>query len=328
MLDWLIEYNVADVEPFIEAKPAFIVDEDPKELIRLFVAKLECTQRLIVEDVEETYPKPEDFVMLPDRVKKDWDRWVNHAPVIEFNSGRYDLNLIKRYFVEEIAKVDEEVVPEIFVARKVNSCMFLTTPKFKLLDIKNFLAPNLSYDAWCKSLGCKLQILVFPYEWLTSYKKLSHVGPVRRQDFYSRLPKKTISRKEYNKYRKEFFRRGCETMINWLREYNVADVEPFIEAVDKTRRQYFDDELDILKDAVSIPGISQRYVLNKGLKERPECELYAPGDPCKRKCEDRCTRKACKACKKVKKECKNLLKESSLRAITDRNGWWASNCIL
>ena len=45
-------------------------------------------------------------------------------------------------------------------------------------------------------------------------------------------------------------------MLDWLREYNVADVEPFIEAVDKTRHQYFDDQLDILKDAVSIPGIS------------------------------------------------------------------------
>ena len=95
-------------------------------------------------------------------------------------------------------------------------------------------------------------------------------------------------------------------MLDWLREYNIADVEPFIEAVGKTRDQYLCDEIDILKDAVSIPGISERYVLNKALRKRPECELYAPGDPCKHKCEDRCTRKACKACKEVKKECKNL----------------------
>ena len=138
-------------------EPTFIVHENPKELIRLFVAELERRQKLIIDDVKETYPKPEDFDMLPDRVQKDWNRWVNQVPVIGFNSGKYDLNLIKRYFVEEIAKVDGEVVPEIFVARKENNYMFLTTPNFKFLDIRNFLAPNLSLDAWCKSLGCKLE---------------------------------------------------------------------------------------------------------------------------------------------------------------------------
>ena len=93
-------------------------------------------------------------------------------------------------------------------------------------------------------------------------------------------------------------------MLDWLREYNVADVEPFIEAVDKTRKQYFNDNLDILKDAVGIPGISHTYVLNKALKKRPECELYAPGDPCKHQCENKCTKKSCKVCKEAKKECK------------------------
>ena len=48
-------------------------------------------------------------------------------------------------------------------------------------------------------------------------------------------------------------------MLDWLRVYNVEDEEPFIEAVDKARDQYFDDKLDILKDAVSILYISQEW---------------------------------------------------------------------
>ena len=296
--------------------PSFIVHEDPKELIRLFVEELKKRQKLIVEDVEEMYPKPDDFDMLPDTVQKEWERWVNQVPVIGFNSGKYDLNLIKRYFVEEIAKGDEEnKAPEIFVARKDNNYMFLTTDKYKFLDIRNYLAPVLSYDAWCKSLGCKLEKLVFPYEWLTSYEKLSHVGPVKRKAFYSRLEKKTISRREYRQFRREFYKRKCVTMLDWLREYNVADVEPFIEAVDKTREQYYKDGLDLLKDAVSIPGLSQRYVLNKGLKTRPECELYAPGEPCKHKCEDTCFRKSCKACKEVRDECQECGKNQAYELL-------------
>ena len=71
-----------------------------------------------------------------------------------------------------------------------------------------------------------------------------------------------------------------------MKEYNLADVEPFIEALEKTREQYYPDEIDLLKDAVSIPGISMTYVLNKALKikKKSDPDLFAPGDPCKCKC--------------------------------------------
>ena len=147
---------------------------------------------------------------------------------------------------------------KIKVAKKDNNYMFLTTSKFKFIDIKNFLAPGMSYAKWCKTLDCGLEKLVFPYEWLTSYNKLSHVGPVEYGNFYSSLSgKNTLSLEEYMEFREEFYRRGCVTMKDWLREYNLADVVPFIEAVDKTRNQYYVDEIDILKDAVSIPRASQ-----------------------------------------------------------------------
>ena len=101
------------------------------------------------------------FEMLPDKVQKDWKRWINQVPVIGFNSGQYDLNLIKKYFVQEISKLELKE-GKIFVAKKENKYMFLTTEKFKFLDIKNFLAAGMSYDQWCKSLGCKLKKLMFP----------------------------------------------------------------------------------------------------------------------------------------------------------------------
>ncbi|XP_057310402.1 uncharacterized protein LOC130648377 [Hydractinia symbiolongicarpus] len=216
------------------------------------------------------YPKPDDFDMLPNEVQKAWGEWLSQVPVFGFNFEKYDLKLIKQHFVEKITQKDEEdeqVSSNIFVARKANNYMFLTTSRFKFIDIKNFLAPDLSYGRWCKSLDCRLEKLVVPYEWLTSYDKLNHAGPVKRCDFYSSFKKKSISRTEYQNFRKKFYRRGCVTMMDCLREYNIADVEHFIEAVDKTREQYYDDEIDILKDAVSIPGVSMRYVLNKELEK-------------------------------------------------------------
>ena len=69
--------------------------------------------------------------------------------------------MIKRYFVQQISR-DKQIK----VAKKDNNDIFLTTSKFKFLDIKNFLAPDISYGKWCKSLECKLEKQAFPYEWL------------------------------------------------------------------------------------------------------------------------------------------------------------------
>ncbi|XP_057302867.1 uncharacterized protein LOC130637032 [Hydractinia symbiolongicarpus] len=181
--------------------------------------------------------------------------------------------------------------------------MFLTSSKFKFIDIKNFLAPGLSYEKWCKSLECNVKKLVFPYEWLTSYEKLDHVGPVDHEAFYSTLSgKNTLSIEDYQAFRDEFFKRECVTMLHWLAEYNMADVIPFIEAVDKTHNIYYEGEIDILKDAVSIPGVSMRYVVNKSLRLNHDINLYAPGDPCKHKCEACCTKARCEDCKQVQKD--------------------------
>ena len=115
--------------------------------------------------------------------------------------------------------------------------------------------------------------LVFPYEWLDSIEKLNHKGPVKYEDFYSSLKGgETISQEQYQNFCEEFRKRGCETMEDWLEEYNLADVKPFINALEKTREQYYPDEIDLLKDAVSIPGISMNYVLNKALKMKKKSE--------------------------------------------------------
>ena len=147
------------------------------------------------------------------------------------------------------------------------------TPMFKFLDVKNYLAPGLSYDGWCKANGCEVSKLVFPYEWLDDYNKLSYVGPVKYKNFSKLKGGFTITPSEYNEFVREFHSRDCVTMMDWLRVYKEAGVIPFIEAVDKTRKQYYPDEIDMLKDAVSIPGISMTYVLNKALK------MKKPGDP-------------------------------------------------
>ena len=263
------------------------------------------------------YPLPkstDDRVNLPKNVRNLWKTWVEQVPVFGFNSGSYDINMIKEFFVKDLAEISN-----VNVAKKGNSYMFLSTPKFKFLDIKSYLAPGLSYAAWCRAYGTELQKLVFPYEWLDSFEKLNHKGPVKYEDFYSSLKGgETISQEQYQNFCEEFRKRGCETMEDWLEEYNLADVKPFINALEKTREQYYPDEIDLLKDAVSIPGISMNYVLNKALKmkKKSEPDLFAPGDPCKCKCKVDCEKFPCEGCKQTRKDCKIHTKNEAYEILT------------
>ena len=279
-------------------EPVFIADQDPGNLNNSFMGEIMRRQIKIAEATESLYPQPESNDDDGKEKKENpiWRNWVNQVPVFGFNSGRYDLNMIKEYFVKNLA-----IISDVDVAKKENSYMFLSTPNFKFLDIKNYLAPGLSYDAWCRAYGCELQKLAFPYEWFDSFEKLNHKGPVKYEEFYSSLKGGiTISQEEYQNFCDEFSKRGCVTMKDWLKEYNLADVTPFIEALEKTREQYYPDEIDLLKDAVSIPGISMTYVMNKALKmkKKSDPDLFAPGKPCKCKCSDDCKKKDAKSVKR------------------------------
>ena len=298
-------------------EPVFIVDQDPENLINSFMEDLKERQRKIAEKVDSLYPLPksnDDRVHLPFNVQNLWKTWVNQVPVFGFNSGRYDINMIKEYFVGDLAGISD-----VNVAKKENSYMFLSYPDFKFLDIKSYLAPGLSYDAWCRAYGTELQKLAFPYEWFDSFDKLNHKGPVKYEEFYSSLKGGiTISQEEYQNFCDEFSKRGCVSMEDWLREYNLADVKPFIEALEKTREQYYPDEIDLLKDAVSIPGISMMYVLNEASKRKKysEPDLFAPGEPCKCKCSDDCGKARCKDCREVRKDCKIHAKNEAYETLT------------
>ena len=296
-------------------EPVFIVDQDPENLINSFMEELHDRQRKIAEATESLYPLPESDDDRGEEKKEDhiWRGWVNQVPVFGFNSGRYDINMIKEYFVKNLA-----IISDVNVAKKENSYMFLSTPNFKFLDIKNYLAPGLSYDAWCRAYGCELQKLAFPYEWFDSFDKLNHKGPVKYEEFYSSLKGGiTISQEEYQNFCDEFRKRGCETMKDWLKEYNLADVKPFIEALEKTREQYYPDEIDLLKDAVSIPGISMMYVLNEALRRKKysEPDLFAPGEPCKCKCSDDCEEEGCEKCKEIRDNCKICTKNEAYEML-------------
>ena len=101
--------------------------------------------------------------------------WLHQLPVIGFNSGKYDLNVIKQFFVPYLLKPSKQEVNDDgndedeeeeddddddetrFVIKRQNTFMCFSTKKLKFLDIINFLAPGYSYDKYLKTYGCELQ---------------------------------------------------------------------------------------------------------------------------------------------------------------------------
>ena len=64
------------------------------------------------------------------------------------------------------------------------------------------------------------------------------------------------------------------TFADWLRDYNDRDVAPGLDSLEKMRNFYTKKGIDMLKDAVSLPGVSMHYLL-RGAVERG-AELCAP----------------------------------------------------
>ena len=126
--------------------------------------------------------------MLPGEVKEQWRKWVNQVSVIGFSSVKYDINMVKEYFMKgPSCSKEDECNEDMFAVKKENDYMFLIILKFKLLDVKNYIGPALSYHDWCKPMGRRLKKLMLPYESLDSYEKLSHVEPVSYEDFTAAL---------------------------------------------------------------------------------------------------------------------------------------------
>jgi hypothetical protein len=200
---------------------------------------------------------------------------LEQVPVLGFNSGKYDLNLIKTHFVSEISNNEAEVK----VAKKAAKTMYISTSTLKFLDVTSYIGPGTSYDRWVKAYDCTLAKSWFPYEWFDNPDKLDYPGLPDYIHWYSRLKGGyLLTLKEWKSCKRVFREKQMSTFADWLRYYNNLDVEPFVEAAVKMRAIYGDWGIDVFKDAVSLPGVSMQYLLrgpNKHAMYAPEKEAYS-----------------------------------------------------
>ena len=255
----------------LEREPTHICERDPAVLVSKSMEELERRGINIRDRVRAEFV-PKDVELLQKAHRRKIEEWANQVPVVGFNSGRYDLNLIKNHLAERLASTTKRVR----VAKNWNKTMFMLNWGFRFLDIINYLGPGTSYAKWVNAYDCETVKAWFPYEWFDSPEKLDFLGLPEYEEWYSRLRgEHFLTWEEWEACQQVFKERGMCTFADWLRYYNDLDVAPGLEALEKMKSFYIEKGIDILKDAVSIPGVSLHYLL-RGAVERG-AELHAPG---------------------------------------------------
>ena len=205
--------------------------------------------------------------------------WLHQLPVIGFNSRKYDMNVIKQFFVPYLLKpskqednddkdeyIDEEDDDDDetgFVIKRPHTFMCFTTKKLKFIDVTNYLAPGFSYDKYLRAYGCELQKGHFPYKYMDGIGELEDIVLPPQEAFYSRLKNEDISDDDYARCQAVWCDNRMKSMRDFLVWYNNRDVVPFLEAIDKQFAFYKQHNIDMFKYGVSVPGLTLLYFFNK-----------------------------------------------------------------
>ena len=103
--DVLISVSIGDT---LEREPTHICDPDAKELIKKFMEGLKRRAKNIRASVRRDFMRKDIHLSTRKRVRSMIE-WCDQVPVLGFNCGRYDLNLIKEHFAELLADTTSKV---------------------------------------------------------------------------------------------------------------------------------------------------------------------------------------------------------------------------
>ena len=212
-------------------------------------------------------------------------KYCDTLPVISFNGQRYDIPLIRRYLPLALKKQDS--LPK-FVIRKDRSYMALGTDRLKYLDLTNYLAAGTSLAKFYTAYKVKSPKGSFPYEYFQSISQLEETSLPKRSPelrdamekndqekiselskfdpFYSTLKLKTISNEDLDECEREWKEQGMQNLGDFIEYYNNLDVSGLVEGIEKMMEIYRNQGLNMFKDAVSLPKLTQKQIF-RPLKE-------------------------------------------------------------
>ena len=278
-----LSVSLASNVPGYEPAQCYVTDGDADKLVGCMMTRLNTISDAAFESLKPSY---ESVLNELEARKEEWDDaeseanteeeenekesktnpfntlagqllgWLRQLPVVGFNSGKYDLNVVKKFFIPLLIHNNAAVI------KRQNTYMCLYTDKLKFLDIVNYLAPGVSYDKYLKAYGCELGKGHFPYEYMDGIGKLEDRALPPQAAFFSQLKNEGISDTDYAACQAVWGDNQMTTMRDYLVWYNNRDVTPFLEAIAKQFAFYRDRHIDIFKDGISVPGLALSYMFN------------------------------------------------------------------
>ena len=262
-------------------------------------------------------------------VLQRFEEYTQQLVILSFNGSRYDTLLIKEHLCSYLYNVqdeggevekeetyeeegrgsdsqseaeDEEGGGDFFnpmielkkmgppaIIKRVNKYIAISNKYYRFLDITNYLPPGTSYANFLKSFEVNEQKFYFPYEFLTSYDKLSQpfLPPYPSEDWYSSLKEQDILHAEYASWEQGGKRgtppltglqnyqmiettwrdKGWRDMKDYLIYYNNCDTEPFVIGAQKMLEMYIIQGVDLFKETVSVPGVARIKLMKQAQEE-------------------------------------------------------------
>lgn len=250
----------------------FIENEDPKILFNEMFKHLDSMCKGAVMEMKaqlnDLYEKVE---AITSKTKKKYylnklDQYVEEVPIIGFNSGRYDINLNISEFMAELVERNGD---KIFSVKNGNTFKTLKSGNFAFYDICQYLPAGYNLDQYIQAFNKGgLKKSVFPYEYMDSYEKLnSDINLIERKHFFSTLKNCGITDDEWKEFNDNRIIYQWKTLKDLLRFYNNLDVRPFLEAVINNQKFYYPLQLEMFKDGLSLPALSEKIMFQFQFKE-------------------------------------------------------------
>ena len=278
-----LSVSLASNVPGLEPAQCYVTDGDSDKLVADMMSHLHAVSDAAFESLKPSY---ESVLNELEARKEEWDDaeseanteeeenekesktnpfntlagqllgWLRQLPVVGFNSGKYDLNVVKKFFIPLLIHNNAAVI------KRQNTFMCFSTTNLKFLDVTQYLAPGVSYDKYLKAYGCELQKGHFPYEYMDDLHKLEDRVLPPQSAFFSRLKNEGISNDDYARCQAVWRDNGMETLREYLIWYNNRDVTPFLDAIAKQAGFYKHQNIDMFKDGISVPGLSLLHLFN------------------------------------------------------------------
>ena len=159
--------------------------------------------------------------------------YPRHCPVLGYNSGKFDMNLLLPYLNAD-GWVVKDFIGTLSSFKSLTVQTIDKTKQISFIDAMHYVTPQPLKD-FIKNFGSEgcTEKGIFPYEAFdtNNYKEvLAKSEPFTHEDFYSYLNQKNISDEEYEAYVEDS--KNFKNRWEYLEHYNRLDTEGMISPLD------------------------------------------------------------------------------------------------